>query len=586
MKWSELTWKERKQIYDTVRADNPNVSYLDIKQQFDTIPEYENGKDQDAQAWKINETVRLGLEGRGVSQDSLQHIINRANMQNPVKPYDPLAGSNEHLANLLGGLNKTVGTAATGASILTMGLWNALRMLKLPKAEMLKLVRQGLAKEARTGQNVGNYADYGMITEDLLRNEFDVNNIGQIVINQVAGKDLTKTRNKVGNLIGTALDTNDIVTSVAPSYENGKEGNPKLPVELGLTPGTPEYFARQQRISGRADVVQPEAHLTPAGLVKDVMSFGENIKEGNYEDAAVDAALTLIPVGVRKAAKHLFKTSEVPARVDRESRSVKKKTEADYDGEFSEVLRRNRNIKEYEKEISQSINTAISSNPKVRKLYDTVDSEYGTNYTDAIKRIAMRDMTNRGKYVKYAELPDGIQGHTAGRNIDPEIGPTINNFTITLDPLQYIPGTANHELGHVADQLAGDATKNGYLDYLLDEFNVMDRKELLDKGIRISPQYQMYLFDPLEAKSHMQHLKRSMIQQGKLTDWTDPLTQDKIEAFLFDPRNNVNGMNKIQYNMYRDKSRFVDRMNHLVPVEYAVPLGISGFVNYNTDNNN
>lgn len=45
MKWSELTWKERKQIYDTVRADNPNVSYLDIKQQFDNIPEYENGKE-------------------------------------------------------------------------------------------------------------------------------------------------------------------------------------------------------------------------------------------------------------------------------------------------------------------------------------------------------------------------------------------------------------------------------------------------------------------------------------------------------------------------------------------------------------
>lgn len=213
MKWSELTWKERKQIYDAVRADNPNVSYLDIKQQFDNIPEYENGKDQDAQAWKINETVRLGLEGRGVSQDSLQHIIDRANMQNPVKPYNPLAGSNEHLANLLGGLNKTVGTAATGASVLTMGLWNALRMLKLPKSEMLKLVRQGLAKQARTGQNVGNYADYGIVAEDLLRNEFDVNNIGQTVINQVAGKDLTKTRNKVGNLIGTALDTNDIVTS-------------------------------------------------------------------------------------------------------------------------------------------------------------------------------------------------------------------------------------------------------------------------------------------------------------------------------------------------------------------------------------
>lgn len=39
MKWSDLTLKERKQIYDTVRAENPNASYFDIKSQFDSIPE-------------------------------------------------------------------------------------------------------------------------------------------------------------------------------------------------------------------------------------------------------------------------------------------------------------------------------------------------------------------------------------------------------------------------------------------------------------------------------------------------------------------------------------------------------------------
>ena len=43
MKWSDLTLKERKQIYDAVRAENPNASYFDIKSQFDLIPEYEDG---------------------------------------------------------------------------------------------------------------------------------------------------------------------------------------------------------------------------------------------------------------------------------------------------------------------------------------------------------------------------------------------------------------------------------------------------------------------------------------------------------------------------------------------------------------
>lgn len=44
MKWKDLSLKERKQIYDSVRVNNPDATYLDIKQQFDSIPAYEDGK--------------------------------------------------------------------------------------------------------------------------------------------------------------------------------------------------------------------------------------------------------------------------------------------------------------------------------------------------------------------------------------------------------------------------------------------------------------------------------------------------------------------------------------------------------------
>lgn len=43
MKWKDLSLKERKQIYDSVRANNPDATYFDIKEQFDFIPEYEDG---------------------------------------------------------------------------------------------------------------------------------------------------------------------------------------------------------------------------------------------------------------------------------------------------------------------------------------------------------------------------------------------------------------------------------------------------------------------------------------------------------------------------------------------------------------
>ena len=44
MKWKDLSLKERKQIYDSVRANNPDATYFDIKEQFDSIPAYEGGK--------------------------------------------------------------------------------------------------------------------------------------------------------------------------------------------------------------------------------------------------------------------------------------------------------------------------------------------------------------------------------------------------------------------------------------------------------------------------------------------------------------------------------------------------------------
>lgn len=42
MKWKDLSLKERKQIYDSVRANNPDATYFDIKEQFDSIPTYED----------------------------------------------------------------------------------------------------------------------------------------------------------------------------------------------------------------------------------------------------------------------------------------------------------------------------------------------------------------------------------------------------------------------------------------------------------------------------------------------------------------------------------------------------------------
>lgn len=250
----------------------------------------------------------------------------------------------------------------------------------------------------------------------------------------------------------------------------------------------------------------------------------------------------------------------------------KLKEESDYDSEFSEVIRRDRNIKKYEKEIDKTIEDAVLPDKNTYELVKGIDAAYGTDYIDAYKRIAARDMTNRGKYIKYAELPNDKNAKISRIREVQEYGPVVDDYVITIDPLQYLPGTANHELGHLADQLAADAN-NRYLTYLLDEGNIMGPGELRSKGINVNPNMQAYLLDPSESKSHMLHLKRALINENKIHDWSSKVDQNTIENFLFDPRNTgvVNNANKLQYNMYRNKSRFVDRMNNLTPMEVIAP---------------
>lgn len=340
-----------------------------------------------------------------------------------------------------------------------------------------------------------------------------------------------------------------------PEYEDGgKKIMP--PKELGLTPGTPEYYKRQQQISGKAELVQPEAYVTPAGYIKDAITTAEELEKGNYGNAAVSTLMNVIPWGVgkglRKIKSRVSNTLNTPIEIHssmvdeypsilaekarrKTSKNKKKvKEESDYDSEFSEVIRRDRNIKKYEKEINKTIEDAILPDKKTYELVKGIDTAYGTDYLDAYKRIAARDMTNRGKYIKYAELPGNKNAKISRVRDVQDYGPVVDDYVITIDPLQYLPGTANHELGHLADQLASDAN-NRYLTYLLDEGNIMGPGELRNKGININP---------------------------------------NMQAYLLDPRNTgvVNNANKLQYNMYRNKSRFVDRINNLTPMEFITPL--------------
>ena len=602
MKWSDLTLKERKQIYDAVRAENPNASYFDIKSQFDSIPEYEDGKNrsrwlsdkayrdsistlQNSQRFKISKefksptleelrddssvggnignsdglfTVLDGLEALkttpSITSEQIENATDsqynsRINRLEPLKQYAKV-GSIIGQAALGGGaiVARNAGNAALSSVLQGAGaLWDGVEAIQAVNDGDFKSVIQNVVPIGAAGVASLKYTPKFKYTNNLVIDAAE--NIGPV----------------------WDFSVNPIIESTkdgkAPAYEDGgKKIVP--PRELGLTPGTPEYYKRQQQISGRAELVQPEAYVTPVGYIKDAITTAEELEKGNYGNAAVSTLMNVIPWGVgkglRKIKSRVSNTLNTPIEIHssmvdeypsilaekarrKTSKNKKKvKEESDYDSEFSEVIRRDRNIKKYEKEINKTIEDAILPDKKTYELVKGIDTAYGTDYLDAYKRIAARDMTGRGKYIKYAELPGNKNAKISRVRDVQDYGPVVDDYVITIDPLQYLPGTANHELGHLADQLASDAN-NRYLTYLL---------------------------DPSESKSHMLYLKRALVNEGKIHDWSSKVNQNTIEDFLFDSRNTgvVNNANKLQYNMYRNKSRFVDRINNLTPMEFITPL--------------
>lgn len=355
---------------------------------------------------------------------------------------------------------------------------------------------------------------------------------------------------RVNNPDATYLDIKQQFDSI-PAYEDGKGktiNKADLPPEYRT--GTPEYFERQRKISGAVNTVQPEAYITPAGYIKDAVNFIEDLGKGDYAGAAIDAALNLIPWGVGKGIKKLkSKVGRIVEGTEIDGASVhsfaptqtkkktKKKTEEDYDSEFSEVLRKDRNSKKYQQEISRTIEQAIFPDERTRELVENVDKTYGTNYKRAYSNIAYKDMTKRGSYVKWGNTDKDGYGQINIKNIKDNVLPTdINDYNIILDNNIYMPGTANHELGHVADGLAGsrkiqdfDSGKeyitNTYLNYLANSNNTC----------------RSYLLNPTEAKSHMLTLKRSLKDSGKITNWSTPVDENMILEYMRNPTSNKNG---------------------------------------------
>jgi hypothetical protein len=277
----------------------------------------------------------------------------------------------------------------------------------------------------------------------------------------------------------------------------------------------------------------------------------------------------------------------IPAYQDGKGKTINK---ADLPPEYRTGTPEYFERQKYQQEISRTIEQAIFPDERTRELVENVDKTYGTNYKRAYSNIAYKDMTKRGSYVKWGDTDKDGYGQINIKNIKDNILPTdINDYNIILDNNIYMPGTANHELGHVADGLAGsrkiqdfDSGKeyitNTYLNYLANSNNTYSSAELRKMGLFDAAGNRSYLLNPTEAKSHMLTLKRSLKDSGKITNWSTPVDENMILEYMRNPTSNK--MVKNQYDLYRNKNEYIDRLNKLIPMEILMPLGGAGFVGH------
>lgn len=638
MKWSELTLKERKQIYDAVRAENPNASYFDIKSQFDSIPAYEEGKDNSVAAVYSLPEVTIYPQNRFGDIARTQGYETAKNWQ--AVRNGTTAGINEFVNDPRTQFVLTMAPLPSGLE----GTEAALNVVTKPINKGINYVKEAV----QDVKDISNLIKRGESVKELLDPRFssrrkylekaysEVNKAAEAVKNTniISEKNINDIRNKFVN-------KKPVISFAQEKIENGNfnakiygRNYDKLAPEGSIGGHNVGGFYRNNKPAKYNTVLKSERgnhikYRTPISEISEVASheFQHEIQGliPNKSFSAYDPTSGYwVPnessffgkefknVLSGKPGDWAYSPDEVLAermRLMLKNNNLVSKSRAAQDylikrfdilpekrQEFLDLLYK---LDKYEF-LDKVPTFEDGGKKKNNQLLRELGYVPGTpEYYDRQRKISGRVETVQPEayvtpvgYIKDAittaeELEKGNYGNAAVSTLLPgnknakisrvrdvqDYGPVVDDYVITIDPLQYLPGTANHELGHLADQLASDAN-NRYLTYLLDEGNIMGPGELRSKGINVGSDMQSYLLDPSESKSHMLHLKRALVNEGKIHDWSSKVNQNTIEDFLFDPRNTgvVNNANKLQYNMYRNKSRFVDRINNLTPMEFITPL--------------
>lgn len=210
-----------------------------------------------------------------------------------------------------------------------------------------------------------------------------------------------------------------------------------------------------------------------------------------------------------------------------------------------------------------------------KQIYDSVRvNNPGATYFDIKQQFdsipAYQD--GKGKTINKADLPPEYRTGT------PEYFERQRKISGAVNAVQ--PEAYITPAGYIKDAVnfIEDLGKGDYAGAAMDAVNTYSSAELRKMGLFDAAGSRSYLLNPTEAKSHMLTLKRSLKDSGKITNWSTPVDENMILEYMRNPTSNK--MVKNQYDLYRNKNEYIDRLNKLIPMEILMPLGGAGFVGH------
>lgn len=338
---------------------------------------------------------------------------------------------------------------------------------------------------------------------------------------------------RANNPDATYFDIKEQFDSI-PTYEDGKGktiNKADLPPEYRT--GTPEYFERQRKISGAVNAVQPEAYITPAGYIKDAVNFIEDLGKGDYAGAAIDAALNLIPWGVGKTIKKIKK------KVGRAIEGTDAYTAESYAEPFTPTITKKKKGKKVKTEADYDQEFA-----EVKRKYNNMQE-----YDKELSKITNDLFMPTDGSVETLEKVDKAYGTNYKKAASAIAFQDMANRGKYVKHQQMYDSAGNPIYGRTTGKV--------------------DQPTIEDMTISLNP------------------VKRGMQKEGLINNWTDPITQDKIEEYLSyrsKYANRVNPVLRTLYDIRPDKQGFINRMNNLTPIEWAVPLGLPMFFGEEQEN--